>query len=82
MGWTTGVQFSGQDISFCHNVQTRSGAYPASYPMHTRVLSSYMKKPGHSHIMQSLRMHGDIQGVPKGILQFKNAIEHVVYKLH
>jgi hypothetical protein len=47
-GWMCGVQFlAGQDISPHHNIQTGSGAYPASYPVGTRVLSSGVKWPGH-----------------------------------
>jgi hypothetical protein len=47
-GWMPGVQFlAGQDISPHHNIQTGSGAYPASYPVGTRVLSSGVKWPGH-----------------------------------
>jgi hypothetical protein len=35
-GWTPGVGFlAGADVSLLHNVQTGSGAHPASYPMST-----------------------------------------------
>jgi hypothetical protein len=43
MGWTTGVKFTARTkmefFSLKHNVQSGSGAHPASYPMGTR--SSY-----------------------------------------
>jgi hypothetical protein len=33
-GWTAGVGFpAGEDVSLLYNVQTGSGAHPASYPM-------------------------------------------------
>jgi hypothetical protein len=48
MGWTTGVRFpAGHDFYLCHNVQTGSGAHPASYPIGTGVRSSGVKRPGH-----------------------------------
>jgi hypothetical protein len=34
--WMTGVWYpAGQDFSLHHNIQTGSGAHPASYPMDT-----------------------------------------------
>jgi hypothetical protein len=47
MGWMTGVQFPTEQVfSLRHNVQTDSGAHPASYPRATGVLSSGVKRPG------------------------------------
>jgi hypothetical protein len=36
-GWTAGVRFpsKARDFSLFHNLQTGSGAHPASYPMDT-----------------------------------------------
>lgn len=43
----TGVWFlAGKDSSPCHNVQTRYGANPASYPIGIRLLSLEVKQPG------------------------------------
>jgi hypothetical protein len=43
-GWMVEVRFpAGKDFCLCHNVQTGSGAHPASYPMGTRVLCSGVK---------------------------------------
>jgi hypothetical protein len=47
-GWTITVQFlAGQDTVLRHNVQNGSWAYPVSYPLSTRLLSSAVKWWGH-----------------------------------
>jgi hypothetical protein len=49
-GWTTRVHLSVEtmkEFSFCHRVQTGSGAYWASHPMNTRGLCPWgAKRPG------------------------------------
>jgi hypothetical protein len=45
--WTVGFRFQARnDFTLHHNVQTGSGAHPASYPMSTGVLSWGVKWPG------------------------------------
>jgi hypothetical protein len=45
-----------------HCVQTGSGAYPASYPMRTRIFSLGVKRPGreadHSHLSNAQVKNG------------------------
>jgi hypothetical protein len=46
-GSTAWIRFlAGQDFSLLHNVQTGSGAHPASYPMSAGAISARVKRPG------------------------------------
>jgi hypothetical protein len=46
-GWTAGAGFpTGRDFSLLHNVQTGSGAYPASYPVGTGGDFPGVRRPG------------------------------------
>jgi hypothetical protein len=45
---------------FCHNAQTASEAHPASYPTGTGIISYWVKRPTHLHLVPRLRMRGAI----------------------